>query len=322
LVADWTATASSQTNDAIQITELRGTVEFLPHGLPQNSPRWLPVVSNLTLEAHDLLRTGANSEVGILWPDNSVLRFGSLTELEILSADEIHADRGLHLISGLLSFFHRGKPGRIRVITSGAFAGIEGTEFVVEVEPSNGVEQTTLSVIDGKVSFTNAMGGLMLTNGEQAVAHPGAAPVRTAGFIANNVLQWCFYYPGVLDTKELPGFTDEEKSSLGASLAEYRAGDLLAALREFTDRPNSEAARIYHAALLLSAGQEADAAAELDQSTSANISEKSVRLAAALRTLIAAVKRQPQAQISNPQLATEFLAASYYEQSRAIPTLL
>ncbi|HEY3913652.1 MAG TPA: FecR domain-containing protein, partial [Verrucomicrobiae bacterium] len=318
-IAGWAATASSQTNDAIRITLLHGRVELSPHGLPQTSPRWLPVTADSKLEAYDLLRTGTNSEVGIQWPDKGFLRFGSLTELEILPADEIHADRGLHLISGLLSFFHRGKPGRIRVITSGAFAGIEGTEFVVEVEPSNGVEQTTLSVIDGKVSFTNAMGGLMLTNGQQAVAHPGAAPVRTAGFIANNILQWCFYYPGVLDTKELPMFSDDEKSSLGASLAEYRAGDLLAALRDCAKQPNSEAGRIYHAALLLSAGQEAEAGAELDQLRSANISEKSEHLAAALRTLIAAVKREPQSQITNPQLATECLAASYYEQSHAIP---
>ena len=39
----------------------------------------------------------------------------------------------------------------------------------------------------------------------------------------------------------------------------------------------------------------------------------------ALRQLIAAVKRQPNPAVVRPQLATEFLADSYYEQSRAVP---
>ena len=39
----------------------------------------------------------------------------------------------------------------------------------------------------------------------------------------------------------------------------------------------------------------------------------------ALRQLIAAVKRQPNPAGARPQLATEFLADSYYEQSRAVP---
>ncbi len=42
-------------------------------------------------------------------------------------------------------------------------------------------------------------------------------------------------------------------------------------------------------------------------------------MAAALRQLIAAVKRQPNSPAARPQLATEFLADSYYEQSRAVP---
>ena len=42
------------------------------------------------------------------------------------------------------------------------------------------------------------------------------------------------------------------------------------------------------------------------------------RLAAALRRLIAAVKLQADAGLSEPKLATEFLADSYYQQSGAI----
>ena len=74
----------------------------------------------------------------------------------------------------------------------------------MEVAEVVGRERTTLSVIDGEVEFGNAQGTLTLTNLQQAVAEAGQAPLRTAGFIVNNLLQWCFYYPAVLDLKELP----------------------------------------------------------------------------------------------------------------------
>jgi hypothetical protein len=99
----------------------------------------------------------------------------------------------------------------------------------MQVGQTNGVEQTTLSVIDGKVRFSNNAGTLLLTNGDQAVAEPGQAPRRTAGFIANNLLQWCFYYPGVLDLNDLPPAL-RANSSLAESLSAYRVGDLSADL--------------------------------------------------------------------------------------------
>jgi tetratricopeptide (TPR) repeat protein len=310
------APASAQTNAAIRIVEVGlPPVEILQPGTSD----WTLAASNQILKALYRVRTGTNSSVGILWSDNSMLRFGPLTELEIRPSDTDDASYGLHLFKGLLSFFHRGQPGRINIITSGGLAGIEGTEFVMEVAASNGVEQTTLSVIDGKVRFTNQVAGLVLTNGEQAVAQPGKAPVRTAGFIANNVLQWCFYYPGILDLKDLP-LTDKEKVELDGSLAAYRDGDLLAALAKYPakQQPGSDAERVYHAALLLSAGRVAEAETGLAAMAAKGLSERNQRLARALRTLIAAVKREPSAAVSG-QLPTECLAASYFEQSRAIP---
>ena len=47
----------------------------------------------------------------------------------------------------------------------------------------------------------------------------------TAGFIANNLLQWCFYYPAVLDPADL-AFAPEEQKILGNSLQAYHRGDI------------------------------------------------------------------------------------------------
>lgn len=299
----------AQTTNEVQIVEFQGSAEISS----ASTTTWTPAQTNQILHPFDRLRTGANSRVALRWSDQSVIAFGASTELEVLPPHSPGDQCGLHLIRGILSFFHRDQPGRIQIITRGAVAGVEGTEFVMAVDDT---EQTTLSVIDGKVRFGNEQSTLVLTNGQQAVVELGQAPVRTAGFIANNILQWCFYYPAVLDPDDFQ-LTPEEQKILGESLGAYRTGDLLAALKKFpAQQSSSEAGKIYHAALLLSVGNVSDS--EKILSSLSDNPERNQRLAAALRELIAAVKRQTISPVPNPQLASEFLASSYYEQSRAV----
>lgn len=307
------AIGSRLTNE-IRIVELQGTVEVSPAG----ATTWVLTQTNQVLHPFDRLRTGVHSRMALCWSDQSIVPFGASTELEILPPHSPGAQSGLHLIRGIISFFHRAAPGRIRVITRGAVAGVEGTEFVLAVAAMKGTEFTMLSVIDGKVQFGNEQATLVLTNGQQAVAELGKAPARTAGFIANNVLQWCFYYPAILDLPDLP-LTPEEQGIHKESLDAYRAGDLLTALAKFpvAHQPDSDAERVYYAALLLSVGQVEDAEGVLSALIATDAAARPQRLASALRLLIAAVKRQSIPDIVNPQLATEQLASSYYEQSRA-----
>jgi len=305
--------AGGGATNEIRIVELQGTVEVAA----ATATTWMPAQTNQILHPSDRLRTSANSRMALLWSDRSVVSFGALTELEILSPSPSDAQCGLHLLRGIASFFHRDEPGRIRVITRGAVAGVEGTEFVVAADET---ERTTLSVIDGKVRFGNEQATLFVTNGQQAVAEPGQAPVRTAGFIANNVLQWCFYYPAVIDPADLE-FTPEEQKILGDSLQAYRSGDLPVALAKYPAgrQPGSDAERVYYAGLLLGVGQVEPAETMLASLSVSDASSRPQRVALALRRLISAVKRQPNPAAVRPQLATEFLADSYYEQSRAIP---
>jgi len=303
---------SNQTANEIRVVELQGTMEVSPAG----TTTWGLAQTNQLLHPFDRLRTGANTRIALRWSDQSIISFDALTEIEIMPPTAPDGQCGLHLIRGIASFFHRDKPGSIRVITRGAVAGVEGTEFVVDVDDT---DRTTLSVIDGKVQFGNEHATLVLTNGQQAVADLGKAPVQTTGFIANNVLQWCFYYPAVLDVADLP-LTPDERKILGHSLDAYNAGDLPSALAQYPAgrQPDSDTERVYYAALLLSVGQVKKTEAALASLPSAVASERSQRLATALRQLISAVKRQPNSSTVHPQLASEFLASSYYEQSRAI----
>ena len=308
-------TAGSETKNPVQIVAIEGVVEVSP----RNATTWVPTtVTNQVLHPYDRVRTGRNSRMTLRWSDQSVMPVSASTELQILPPHDPKAESGLHLFRGILSFFHRDQPGRIRVITSGADAGIEGTEFVLAVDTSGPTEITTISVIDGIVRLHNDQGSRTLTNLQQAVVEPGKPPALTAGFAVNDVLQWCFYYPGVLDLNELP-LTKEEETALGDSLRAYRAGDLLAALHNYPDarQPASDAERLYRAAVLLSVGQvEQTENALLPLSTAAS-GERIQRLAIALRQLIAAVKRQANPSTVAPQLSTELMAASYYEQSLA-----
>jgi Tfp pilus assembly protein PilF len=303
----------------IAIPEARLQAQSTVDVMPAGSTRWIAITTTNRLLPFDRLRTGPNGRVTILWSAESAVPLGPLTEIEVLPAQDQQALPGLHVLRGILSFFHRDRPGRIRVITQGATAGIEGTEFVLAVDSLDNQERTTLSLIDGKVLFANDLGSLVLTNGQQAVAEPAKAPRRTAGFVVNNVLQWCFYYPAVLDLADL-GPSAGADQALDDSLTAYRAGDLLQALANypFSRQPRSDAEALYRAALLLSVGRVEDAEAALAQLRSSIQGERPARLALALRTLIAAVKRQPNPSTLAPELSTELLAASYYKQSLAL----
>jgi len=322
-VLAWSDAADAQSVPAvggdggIRVAEVQGGVEFSTN----SAKSWEPVQTHQTLRPFDLLRTEANSRCALIWSDRSVIAFGASTEIQILPPQSAGTQAGLRLVDGVLSFFHRDKPGQIQIITRGTVAGIEGTEFAM-AEDQN--DQTTVSVIDGRVNLTNPSGTLVLTNGQQAEVVLGKAPVRGAGFIVNDVLQWVFYYPAVLDVNDLQ-FTEAEKLSLHDSLAAYKSGDLARALKYFPARtPDSTPIKIYHAALLLSVGNVADAQRIL--AAVPERPENDRRLAAALGRLIAAVKLQPDVQPHvqpggrqfQPKLATEFLADSYYQQSGAI----
>jgi tetratricopeptide (TPR) repeat protein len=297
----------------ILLVQVQGTVEVMP----AREARWLAVSGTNALRLGDRIRSGPQSRGAIRWADKSVVSFGPGAEFEISDSARIGANGGVQLVRGVFSFFHRDRRGQIPALTRGSAAGTDGTEFVMNVEVVNGVEQTTLAVIDGTVRLTNHLGTLVLTNGQQGFATPGEAPRLVAGFVANNILQWAFYYPAVIDLREVP-LSDEETRQLAASIDAYRAGDLLAALAAYPAgrTPASGPEKIFRAALLLSVGEVAPAG-QIIGTLQPGVAQTD-RLGTVLRQLISAVRRDAVAPAATPQLASEQLAASYLEQSRAL----
>ena len=129
-------TKAGGTTSEIRIAEIQGKVEISL----ANATAWSLAQTNQSLHSFDRLLTGAESRVALRWSDQTVLYFDASTEIEVLPPDSPNALSGLHLVRGIVSFFHRDQPSRIRVITPGRgrVSGVEGTEFVLAVNEWRG----------------------------------------------------------------------------------------------------------------------------------------------------------------------------------------
>lgn len=282
----------------------------------KGSQRWDPSYIAQQFDPGDRVRVDAGGWL-FLRIGQSVLHFYENSQAEILPPEDPAKGKSrFSFLRGLLYLFHRGEPSDFEIENRSGMAAIRGTEFNMEVD-DNGA--TLLTVIDGVVELRNEQGRLELVNGQQGLMEPGQAPVLRPAIDAINVIQWTLYYPGVLDPDEL-GFTPAEKNSISNSLEAYRSGDLVAAYNAWPAQidPASDAARLYHAALQLSVGKVREASEELAAFRADTVeNETATKLAAALEKLIAAVKmREPAVTSAPPQFAGEWMAESYYQQSK------
>lgn len=287
-----------------EVLSVENTVEYAPAG----GPVWHAARAHMRLNLGDSLRTGRDSRATVRLADLSIFRVSELSLLQILEPAARTRKPLLDLRSGSTYLFSREKPADIQFRTPVVVGAIRGTEFGLEVGEDG---RTRVTVLDGEVELGNAQGRVVLRSGEQAAAVAGQAPTKTAVIDALGTIQWCLYYPAVLNPDEL-GLDPAEQAALGPSLQAYRSGDLLAALAAARDAvPASDAARIYSAALRLAVGQVAQAEAILQSLATPS------PLADALRQMARAVRNRPQARTAPARLASEWMAASYASQARS-----
>jgi len=307
-----TVTPQAPAND-IRVESIEGRVEVNPGGNTQ----WRPAALGQPLRPGDRVRTREFSSVSIRWSDKSRVRLAELADVQIQPAAGAKQRASFSLFTGVLYFFNRERLTNARYGTRNASAAIRGTEFVLEAEDN----RTILTVVEGEVDLSNEVDSLTLRTGEQGIAEPGLAPRKVPAIFVNNVIQWALYYPAILDIDEL-GLTLAERNRLAASMAAYKSGELLRALELLSAPAAAESSpeKIYRAALLLAVGNVAQAQQVLDtvgQASGAAVGpSRSLRLADALRQLIAVVKLQPWKTNASPELASEWLAQSYSHQSR------
>jgi Tfp pilus assembly protein PilF len=305
-------TPASTNQPESRLLTIEGSVQLLTVG----TTNWSGGKTNQPLHFGDRLRTGARSRATVRLSDLTVLRVNELTTLQIREPRQAGKLSELDVNSGSTYFFSRSRPAEQEFRTPLTSGAIRGTEFNLAVAADG---RTVVTLLDGQVTLTNSFGQVDMESGEQGVVEAGKAPVKTAVIEAINIIQWCLYYPGVLNIEELELIADE-KRALADSLAAYASGDLLQAVALYpADRaPDSDSDRVYRAAMLLSAGQVEQAEALLTKLQTNNAGTgRAGKLAAALREVVATVKNQPVTRPVNPALATEWLAESYYLQSQA-----
>ncbi|PWU08774.1 MAG: hypothetical protein C5B50_28915 [Verrucomicrobia bacterium] len=269
------------------------------------------------LHPGDQIRTKDRSRAAVRLSDLTLVELGPNSHLQVLRPQDGHP--GFSLSRGLLHLFHRDKPGEFYFRTPTASPVIRGTEFNLEVAEDGA---STLRLLEGMVTLTNEWGGLDLNSGQAALAQTGRPPARVPALETVNVIQWCLYYPAVLDLNELR-LSADEKQALTNSLAAYSSGDLVAALDAYPParQPGSDEEKVYLAALVLAVG-EVSQAEELMNSLS-GAEQRAMQLAGALRTLVASVKFQLLAGVGqagrppySAPLVSSLLAESYFHQSQ------
>ena len=287
------------------LIDAEGKVEVAAQGGDQ----WTTAQTNQILNIGDRLRTGLRSRATLHWSGLSVMRVNQLTTMEISPPAQPDGPAQLDLKSGATYLFSREKPSTIQFQTPVASGAIRGTEFSLAVADGG---QTVLTLLDGAVDLKNTQGGVTLKGGEQATVETNGPPVKTAVIDTMSAIQWALYYPAVVDPDEA-GMSRDEQDALATPLAAYRAGDLLGALKSYPDQrvPGSEAERVFHAALLLAAGQVDQAQADLDRVNSAS------GPAIALREIISVVNGRPPGTLAVPASGSEAMARSYTLQSRS-----
>jgi len=297
-------------NLASQILEISGKVEISAGA----NNAWRAARTNELLRAGHRLRTDPDSRAMLRLSDKSVIRIDQNTLLEIMPPAQPAGKSRFRLQVGALFFLDREKPADIEFDTPLATGAIRGTEFLLEVGQAGG--DTTLTLYDGAIELRSGAEAISLASGQQAVLRPGQPPAITAALPARNLIQWTFYYPGVLNPSELQ-LSDAERGALANSLTAYRDGDLLGALAGLPDAAliQSDSARAFRAGLKLAVGRVDDAEQLLA------LLPAEFPPARALREVIAAVRFDPQLTWTPSESAerssSEWLAHSYYLQSRS-----
>lgn len=123
--------------DIGQVKTSQGAVQL------ERAGQKLPVTVGMAVRQSDVLSTGADGSVGLIFTDNTVLTAGpgSVLELSRFSFLEVgkpavfdaHLRKGtLAVISGKIA---KQSPDAMQVKTPSAILGVRGTEFLVQAEP-------------------------------------------------------------------------------------------------------------------------------------------------------------------------------------------
>ncbi|HRI14183.1 MAG TPA: tetratricopeptide repeat protein [Verrucomicrobiota bacterium] len=308
--------ASAVRTNGFIVESDRGTVQIRAY--PNDA--WLTLRGpRQSLNLRDSVRTELRSGVTILNPQTVGIGLDESSRITVAGDRLLRLETGNAFLKTLGEV--REEDGLV-VLLPGGKALARGTEWVIRIDPESG--KSTLSVFSGTVTLvnTNLPGDPAQTVEalDVAVMSSNTPPTLTTAKLTSaglgHVIQWMLYYPGVIYLGDL-GAAVTDEPALRLSVEAYQRGNLLAALTNYPSgrQPSSRLEAIYHAALLLAAGQ-VTASEDLLRWPGVSSGDSSVeeRLTRALQEVVATVTGAPFTESAEPQLASEFLAKSYYLQ--------
>ncbi len=301
---------------AAKMVSVQGSVE----ARSTTTASWRPASLNDTYCVGDSVRTGARSRAAIVLSNNTVIRLDQSTTV-ILGTVAEDEPSWLEMLEGIVHFFSR-VPRSLDVRTPYVNAGIEGTEFLVQVAPNHAL----ITVFEGTVAASNRQGSVLVQSGQAVVATTGQAPVLRTVVTPRDAVRWALYYPPIIDYR-LPDSwvtgSGWQRSAL-ESLEFYRDGDLADAFASLAnvamEQVDDPRFFTYRAALLLTVGRVDEAQVDIERALS--LAPRNAN-AAALRAIVAVAQNDKHTALDLASTAIELdpnssparIALSYARQA-------
>ena len=278
-----------------QLASVQGRVETQRAG----TIGWQPVSSREVFCPGDSLRVEALGRAAVLLRPETMLRLdqGTTITFPAIAAEQ---PSWLDLLEGAVHFISR-HPRGLQIKTPFVNAAIEGTEFVLRVEP----EQTDLWVFEGRVMASNQAGSLAVDSGEAAVARAGQPPMRRIDVRPRDAVRWALYYPPLIDFRAAVHEAGPAAQTMREALERYGKGDLPGAMARLEELPAAFRDAPYFtlkAGFLLSVGRIDAAQSEISQALSFDAANGT---ALALESVIALVQNENEKALGLAKKAVE-----------------
>lgn len=309
-----TSSAATCEKWVAKVVSVQGAVEARRVG----ETIWKQVSLNETFCSGDIIRVQEKSRADIALVNQPILRLDQNSTITLGGLKEEQTSV-LEIAKGAAHFFSRVRRG-LQVNTAFVNAGVEGTEFFIQVEEG----KTSLSIFEGKVLAYNDAGSLTLTSGQSATAEAGRAPELRMVVRPRDAVHWALYYPPVIyfDPDELQGGAGWLEM-VHTSIQHYTKGDIEKAFESIKNAPEDITDPrffIYRASLLLQVGRADEAHNDIEQALKLAPNHAN---ALALQAIMAVVHNEKEKALklaktavkSDPRSSSALIALSYAQQS-------
>ncbi len=322
-LAPLSASATTCEQWVAKAVSVEGTVE----AKRADETGWKQVQPDETFCARDMIRVLEESRADLAFANqpllrldqNSAITLGEIEEEETGLAGLFKGAAKLDLLKGAAHFFSR-LPRNLEVQTAFVNAGVEGTEFLIEVADNS----TSITVFEGKVIAANASGQVGLTDGQSAVAEAGKAPVMRVVAQPRDAVRWALHYPPVIDGQSADPLINRAAQLLSVGRVDEASGKIKQALNADPKNSNALALQAIIAVVLNNTDEalnlatkavEADPKSATAQIALSYAQQANFDLAGAHASLERAVELEPENGLAWARLAELWSSTGYLDKA-------